>query len=103
MLMRSALTLALLAGPAMASVSGGASKKAPLTDWIIVIYDATNNIYIPAIGLACLVIGAANLGFGFFRFGPAVGRIIACIGILVLGVAFFADMFGGNPAIALVR
>jgi type IV secretory pathway TrbD component len=79
-----------LATDAMASMSGG-SSRIPMTDFIVELYNVTNNVYVPMLAFGALVFGAANLLFGFMRFGPAIGRIFGVIGILGLGVTWFAQ------------
>jgi hypothetical protein len=81
---------------------GAGGNNVPLTDWLIELYNVTNNVYVPLIGLAALVFGAGNLIFGFVRMGPVLSKIFLGIGILSLGVAWFAQRFGGNAAIGLL-
>ena len=95
------LLLLLSVGDAWASIGGG-SSRVPLTDFIIELYNVTNNIYVPMISLGALVFGAANLLFGFMRFGPAMGRIFGVIGILGLGVTWFAQSVGATVAMGLL-
>jgi hypothetical protein len=94
-------TSASLASPAWATIGTG-STRVPLTDFLIELYNVTNNVYVPLIALACLAFGAANLLFGFMRFGPVVGRIFAVVGILGLGVTWFGQTIGATAAIGLI-
>jgi hypothetical protein len=95
------LTLALTASTTFANIGAG-SSRVPLTDFLIELYNVTSNVYVPLICLGCLAFGAANLLFGFMRFGPVIGRIIAVIGILGLGVTWFGQTIGASVAIALL-
>lgn len=95
------LMVALVATDAMASMGGG-SSRIPMTDFIVELYNVTNNIYVPMLAFGALVFGAANLLFGFMRFGPAIGRIFGVIGILGLGVTWFAQSVGASVALNLV-
>ena len=100
-LLVASLFVVLAATEAVASRSGG-SSRIPLTDFIVEIYNVTSNVWVPMIALGSLVFGAANLLFGFMRFGPAIGRIFGVIGILGLGVTWFAQSVGASVALNLV-
>ena len=95
------LMVVLVATEAVASMGGG-SSRIPMTDFIVELYNVTNNVYVPMIAFGALVFGAANLLFGFMRFGPAIGRIFGVIGILGLGVTWFAQSVGASVALNLV-
>lgn len=97
----SLLALLLAVSEASAKMGGGGGRM-PMTDFIVELYNVTNNIYIPMIAFGTLVFGAANLLFGFMRFGPAIGRIFAVIGILGLGVTWFAQSVGGSVTLGLL-
>ena len=84
------------------AISGGGGSRVPLTDWLIELYGVTNNVYVPLLCLAALVLGAANLLFGFLRFGPVFGRILAVVGILGLGISWFANILGARAVTALL-
>jgi len=92
------LAVATEAGATM----GGGSSRIPMTDFLVELYNVTNGIYIPMLALGCLTFGAANLLFGFMRFGPVIGRIFGVIGILGLGVTWFAQSVGASVALNLV-
>lgn len=96
------LMVVLAATEAWASMGGG-SSRIPMTDFIVELYNVTNNVYVPMLAFGALVFGAANLLFGFLRFGPAIGRIFGVIGILGLGVTWFAQSVGATVALNLVR
>ena len=91
----------MLATPAWAQIGSG-SSRVPLTDWLVELYNVTNNVYVPLLCLGCLAFGAANLLFGFMRLGPIVGRIFGVIGILGLGVTWFGQTIGATAAIGLL-
>jgi hypothetical protein len=95
------LMVALTAADAAASMGGG-SSRIPMTDFLVELYNVTNNVYVPMLAFGALVFGAANLLFGFMRFGPAIGRIFGVIGILGLGVTWFAQSVGASVALNLV-
>jgi hypothetical protein len=95
------LMVALAATEASASMGGG-SSRIPMTDFLVELYNVTNNVYVPMLAFGALVFGAANLLFGFMRFGPAIGRIFGVIGILGLGVTWFAQSVGASVALNLV-
>ncbi len=75
---------------------GGGSSRVPMTDFLIELYNVTNGIYIPLLSRGALAFGAANLLFGFMRFGPVIGRIFGVVGILGLGVTWFAQSVGAS-------
>lgn len=95
------LSLELMANIALANIGSG-SQRVPLTDFLIELYNVTNNVYVPLIGAACIAFAAANLLFGFMRFGPMVGKVFGVIGILTLGVTWFGQTVGGTVAIGLL-
>jgi hypothetical protein len=95
------LGLSLTASTALANIGGG-SGRVPLTDFIIELYNVTDNVYVPMLALGAIAFGAANLLFGFMRFGPVIGKIVGVIGIVGLGVTWFAQTIGARIAIALV-
>lgn len=95
------LSLELVASVALANIGAG-SQRVPLTDFLIELYNVTNNVYAPLIGAACVVFGAANLLFGFMRFGPMVGKVFAVVGLLTLGVTWVGQTIGGTVAIGLL-
>src|SRR5262245_28010980 len=95
------LMIALAATDAAASMGGG-NSRIPLTDFIVELYNVTTNVYVPMLAFGALVFGAANLLFGFMRFGPVIGRIFGVIGILGLGVTWFAQSVGASIALNLV-
>ena len=93
--------LVVLAATEASASMGGGSSRIPMTDFIVELYNVTNNVYVPMIAFGALVFGAANLLFGFMRFGPAIGRIFGVIGILGLGV--FSAARGLGHGIDAVR
>ena len=95
------VTTALLAEVVFANIGAG-SAKVPLTDFLIELYHVTNNIYVPLICLAAVAFGAANLLFGFMRFGPVIGRVFGVIGLLGLGVTWVGQTIGASVAISLI-
>jgi hypothetical protein len=70
------LIVALVATDAAASMGGG-SSRIPMTDFIVELYNVTNNVWVPMIAFGALVFGAANLLFGFMRFAQSVGASVA--------------------------
>jgi hypothetical protein len=94
--------LLVLAATEAAASMGGGSSRIPMTDFLVELYNVTNNVYVPMLACGALVFGAANLLFGFMRFGPAIGRIFGVIGILGLGVTWFAQSVGASVALNLV-
>ena len=96
-------SLSLTLWPLLATANiGGGSSRIPITDWIIELYNVTNNVYVPAICLFVIMAAAVNLAFGFVRVGPALGRVVIVIALVGLGVTFFANVVGAKLAIALV-
>ena len=97
------MLLSLVVGMTEAwATMGGGSSRIPMTDFLIELYNVTNGIYVPLLSLGALAFGAANLLFGFMRFGPVIGRIFGVIGILGLGVTWFAQSVGASAALNLV-
>ena len=91
----------VLEGIAWANIGSG-SSRVPLTDWLIELYNVTQGVYVPLLCLGCVAIGAANLLFGFMRFGQTMARIFGVIGILGLGVTWVGQTIGASVAIAVL-
>jgi hypothetical protein len=95
------LSLVLTARPALAQMGQG-SARIPFTDWLIELYNVTNNVYVPLLALAALVGCVYLIYSGKGRMTENLGKVGVCVALLSLGITFVAQAAGGNVNVALL-
>lgn len=84
--------------PPVASRPPHPSIGMPLDDFMVQLYNVTNNVYLPLLSAVCVMLGAFNMFFRF-RLGSPLGRLLAVIGVLGLGIIFMAQTVGSLAAL----
>jgi hypothetical protein len=92
----------LLQGQAVLAQVRGGSTRIPGTDFLVELYNVTNNVYVPLLAALAVVVGAANLIFGWMRMGTTMGRVFLGIGLLGLGATWVGQTVGATVALGLL-